>query len=82
MLKGEAPVTSYCDLNGCFFMKTDESVIRMVVSNPYYRTDTIIRILKKFHRNEIINLHANDYVLMLHYFTTMKVEEWEREGIS
>ena len=78
LLKGESPETSYCGTDGCFFLKTDQSIIRMVVSNPYYKTDTIVRILKKLNRNEIINLHANDYALMIHYFSKMKVDDWEK----
>jgi hypothetical protein len=78
LIKGESPVTSICDSSGCFFLKTDDSRISMVVSNPYYRRDTIVRILRKFHRNEEITLHVNDYALMLHYLSTMKVDDWEK----
>jgi len=54
----------------------------MVVGAPYYRTDTISRILKRFNRNETIKLHANDYVLMIHYFSTMSVEDWKKRRSS
>jgi len=50
----------------------------MVVTAQYYRTDTIVRILKKIDRNETINLHADDYALMIHYFSMMKVDDWEK----
>lgn len=48
----------------------------MVVSTPYYKTDTITRIVKKLNGNEIISLHANDYALMIHYISQMKVDDW------
>lgn len=76
LLEGESPVTSYCNNDGCFFLKTDKSLIRMVVSTPYYKTDTITRIVKKINTNEIISLHANDYALMIQYISQMKVDDW------
>jgi hypothetical protein len=77
LLEGESPVTSFCDSNGCFILKTDKSLIRLVVSAPYYKTDTIVRIVKKLDLNEIVSLHANDYALMIHYFSQMKVDDWQ-----
>jgi hypothetical protein len=74
---GESPVTGLCDKNGCFRLKTDKSLVRMVISTPYYKSDTIVRILKKLDQEEIISLHANDYALMIHYFSKMKVDDWE-----
>jgi hypothetical protein len=78
LLEGESPVTGICDTNGYFFLKTDKSLVRLVVSAPYYRTDTIVRILKKLDKEEIVSLHANDYALMIHYFSQMKVDDWEK----
>jgi len=78
LLENESPVTSYCSPDGCFLLKTDKSRIRMVISSPYYKTDTIVRILKKLNHNEIISLHANDYALMIHFFSQMKVADWEK----
>jgi len=73
---GESPSTLFCNAEGCFSLKTDKSQVKMVVSTPYYQTDTIIRIIKKLNVNEIVNLHANDYALMIHYFSEMKVDDW------
>lgn len=75
---GESPVTGLCDKNGCFRLKTDKSLVRMVISTPYYKSDTIVRVLKKLDQDEIISLHANDYALMIHYFSKMKVDDWEK----
>jgi len=80
--EGESPVTSYCNSNGCFFLKTDKSLVRMVVSTPYYKTDTITRIVKKLNPNETVSLHANDYALMIHYFSQMKVADWGKRRAS
>lgn len=76
LLDGESPVTGLCDAKGSFRLKTDKSLVRLVISTPYYRSDTIVRILKKLNQEEIVSLHANDYALMIHYFSTMKVDDW------
>jgi len=78
LLEHESPVTCYCNPEGCFQLKTDKSRIRMVVSSPYYKTDTITRVLTKLDHHEVVSLHPNDYALMIHYFSEMKVADWEK----
>jgi len=78
LLENESPVTCYSRPDGCFLLKTDKSRIRMVVSGSYYKTDTIVRVLKKLEHNEIISLHANDYALMIHLISQMNVTDWEK----
>ncbi|MEI7724210.1 MAG: hypothetical protein WCK09_03850 [Bacteroidota bacterium] len=78
LLKGESPVDLLCDTSGTFTLKTDKSVIKMVVNNPYYRTDTITRVMKKLDNGEIISLHANDFALMIHYFSLTNIADWEK----
>jgi hypothetical protein len=75
---GESPANYSAGADGMLHLKTDKSKVTMIVSAPYYQTDTFVRTLKKFNRNEIILLHANDYSLMIHYFSTQKVDDWER----
>lgn len=41
----------------------------MVVSSPYYKTDTIRRNLETASENEMIELKPNDYAIMLFYYT-------------
>ena len=78
ILEDESPVSYFCGTDGCFTMKTDRSVIKMVVNSPYYRNDTITRVLKKFNQQESIGLKADDYALMLKYFSEMNVEDWQK----
>ena len=78
ILEDESPVSYFCGTDGCFTMKTDRSVIKMVVNSPYYRHDTITRVLKKFNQQESIGLKADDYALMLRYFSEMNVEDWQK----
>jgi hypothetical protein len=78
LVNGESPLQLMADATGCLSYKTSLSRITMVVSAPYYRPDTIERMVKKFNREELIMLHANDYALMIHYFSEMKVDDWQK----
>jgi hypothetical protein len=78
MLEGESPVHFLAGSDGVFNLKTDKSKIKMVVNSPCYQTDTIVRIVTKLNRHELIMLKPNDYELMIHYFSTMKVDDWEK----
>ncbi|MBP6872897.1 MAG: hypothetical protein KBC43_12880 [Bacteroidales bacterium] len=82
ILENESPITYLCSSDGCFTLKTDRSFIKMVVNSPYYRADTINRTLKKFNPQEIIGLQANDYALMLHYFSEMNTEDWQKRRLK
>jgi hypothetical protein len=76
--EGESPVHFLADKDGCFRLKTDKSKIRMVVNSPYYHSDTLVRIVTKLNRNETIILKPDDYALMIHYLSTMKVDDWKK----
>jgi hypothetical protein len=78
LLEGESPMNYLCDKDGCFTMKTDQNVVKMVVISPYYRDDTIRRVLKKFNQQETIGLRANEYALMLKYFSEGYVQDWQK----
>jgi hypothetical protein len=75
--EGESPVHHLVGKDGCFYLKTDKSKIKMVVKSPYYQIDTITRIVTKLDKDEKVMLKADDYALMLHYFSTMKIDDWE-----
>ncbi len=74
----ESPMNYLSDASGGFVLKTDESVVKMVISAPYYKSDTITRILKNFESGQKISLHANDYALIIHYFSVMNVDDWQK----
>lgn len=75
--EGESPIYRRCE-KGCFSLKSKESKIRFIVKTPYYRTDTITRILKDPDRSEIVKLHTNDYAMMIHFFSKSKLEDWQK----
>ncbi len=77
----ESPIHYLSDSTGAVVFETHKSVITMVVSTPYYKTDTITRILKKFDRDHKISLQMNDYALILHYFSEMNTEDWQKRRV-
>lgn len=78
----ESSRTYVCDSTGCLRLTTDKLKIRFVVTSPYYKTDTIIRILKKFDRKEIVKLRTDDYALMLHYYSYSDVDGWKKRRMQ
>lgn len=78
LLEGESPVSYLCGTDGSFILKTDKVNVHFVVKSPLYQTDTIIRILDKFNRDEIVQLRPNNYAMMIQYFSTMNVKDWQK----
>lgn len=74
--KKESPRNFFCDDNGCFILKTNKKNIRFIVESPYFKKDTITRRLNGFNHTETIKLEADDYALMIHYFSSSKVQDW------
>ncbi|MHA6696873.1 hypothetical protein [Chryseobacterium sp. A301] len=68
--KDESPILYNAKPNEPFVYRNPEgSTLTMVVSSPYYRTDTIRRNLKTAPESEIIELKPNDYAIMLYYYS-------------
>jgi hypothetical protein len=77
LYEGESPVYMQCN-SGCFTLKTARQKIRFVVKTPYYKTDTITRVLNNYTGGENIHLQTNDYALMIYYFSRSKKVDWEK----
>ena len=78
LTEGETPVHNLVGTDGRFRLKTSLSRIRMIVKTPYYQVDTIVRMVKKLNTKETITLKADDYALMIHYFSNTRVDDWEK----
>jgi hypothetical protein len=52
------------------------------VNTPYYKSDTIKRVLRKFNTHETIGLRANDYALMIRYFSEQNVDDWQKRRMK
>ena len=76
--EGESAVKFLSGENGCFTLKTDQLYVEMVVSAPYYRGDTIKRTLRKFNRDERFALRANEYAMMLRFFSEGNTGDWQK----
>jgi hypothetical protein len=79
----ESSMISKCDSNGCFQFTTQKEKIRFIIRSPYYKSDTITRIIydKKI-KEEQIRLKTNDYALMIHLFSKSKVENWRKRRVQ
>jgi len=75
---GESPMNYLCGPDGRFTVKTGKVNIHFVVKSPYYQTDTIIRLLDKFNRNESVQLRPDNYAMMIQYFSSMNVKDWQK----
>lgn len=54
----------------------------MVVKTPYYLSDTIVRKLNPNKREENIMLQANNYALMIHYFSKVNIDNWQKRRVQ
>ncbi len=72
------PVNYLSDSAGVCVLKTDKRNLKLLISAPYYKTDTIKRIVKTFERDQKIGLQPDDFARMIHYFSEMKVEDWQK----
>lgn len=77
LLNNETSVSYLSDNKGNIIIRTNQSKIRLAVKAPCYLEDTIIRIVKKFNRNEQIRLKSDPYSLMIQYFSQTNVEAWQ-----
>ena len=79
MNDNESSMVSKCDSTGCFKFTTNKEKIKFIVRSPYYKPDTITRIVyDKEIREEQIQLKTNDYALMIHMFSKSKVKNWKK----
>lgn len=79
LLKDESPVSYLCNNDGSFVLRTDQSIIKMVVRAPYYLTDTVVRVIKKFNHAEQIRLNVDTYALMIQYFSQTDLNAWQKK---
>lgn len=67
--ENESPILYVAKPNEPFVYTTKSKTLTMVVSSPYYRTDTIRRNLESALEAENIELKPNDYAIMLFYYS-------------
>lgn len=79
----ESPILYNAKPNEPFVYTTKSKTLTMVVSSPYYRTDTIQRNLETAPEAENIELKPNDYAIMLFYYSkSLKDLKKKRESLN
>lgn len=76
--QGESPRKLSCDPKGCLELPLSDELIQLIVSAPYYHTDTIYRRLNKHRKREEIKLRTDDFALMIHFFSTDNKQDWQK----
>lgn len=67
--KDESPILFRVKPNESFIYTTKSKDLTMIVSSPFYRTDTIRRNLENAQESENIELKPNDYAIQLFYYS-------------
>ena len=81
--ENESPILYNAKPNEAFVYTTKSKDLTMVVSSPYYRTDTIRRNLESAPEAETIELKPNDYAIMLFYYSkSIKDLKRKRESLN
>jgi hypothetical protein len=81
--ENESPILYNAKPNEPFVYTTQSKSLTMVVSSPYYRTDTIRRNLESAPEAENIELKPNDYAIMLFYYSkSLKDLKRKRETLN
>ncbi|HAM08939.1 MAG: hypothetical protein A2X05_03640 [Bacteroidetes bacterium GWE2_41_25] len=75
--ENESPLSIPASSGGSITVRTSKSSVTMIVKAPYYKTDTIKRVLRKIGHDEQVNLNADYYALMISYFSQSDVIGWE-----
>ena len=81
--ENESPILYNAKPNETFIYTTKSKNLTMVVSSPYYRTDTIRRNLENAPEAESFELKPNDYAIMLFYYSkSIKDLKRKRETLN
>ncbi len=81
--ENESPILYVAKPNEPFVYTTKSKNLTMVVSSPYYRTDTIQRNLDTAPEADNIELKPNDYAIMLFYYSkSIKDLKKKRESLN
>ncbi|CAA6806308.1 MAG: Unknown protein [uncultured Aureispira sp.] len=76
--EGESPLPLKIDSLGCLFIEaSDEKLMTLKIQALYYQPMLIQRAFKSAKMQETIALKKDDYALMIHYFSTNKMEDWK-----
>lgn len=76
--EGESPLSLVVDSTGCLSLRgVDKELIQLKIQALYYQPTLVSRSFDNRNGQEIIALKKDDYALMIHYFSTNKMEDWK-----
>lgn len=76
--EGESPLPLEVDSLGCLLVEnSEEELMTLKIQALYYQPMLIQRAFKSAKSQETIALKKDDYALMIHYFSTNKMEDWK-----
>ena len=67
--ENESPILIKVKPNSPFVYETKSRNLKMIISSPFYRTDTVKRDLTSAPDSENIELKPNDYAIQLYYYS-------------
>lgn len=79
--ENETPIMFKVKPNNSFVYTTKSKSLTMVVSSPYYKTDTVKRNLENAPDTESIELIPDDYAIMLYYYSN-SIQDLKRKRES
>jgi hypothetical protein len=77
LTEGETPLRLEVDSAACVVLPGKFSKFSLVVDGAYYHRDTVFRSAREAHF-EKISLRKDDYALMIHYFSTARITDWQK----
>lgn len=81
--ENESPILTRVKANEPFKYTTKSKSLTMIVSSPFYKTDTIKRNLETAPEKESIELKPNDYAILLYYYSrSIKDFKKKREQLN
>ncbi len=75
--EAESPTYLKTDSLGCITLETKRSYVKFVAQSPYHKNDTIYKSISKKESHKI-HLKTDDYALMLHYYGSNNVKDWQQ----
>ncbi len=82
LMEGESPVYAETNADGCLQLDGKKNKIKFVINTPYFHPDTFARILNKEVIEEKIQLKADDYAVMIHYFSKSNIKDWQKRRLQ
>lgn len=77
--KQESPSELTIDSTGCVLVPSNNKTsIELAIKALYYHPITVKRSLDNIKQQESIQLKKDDYALMIHYFSTNKMADWNK----